>query len=888
MASPLQSASAGADLFDSSLPFKGVVVCCTSIPPEQRIEIAQKAAELGGLHKYDLTPDVTHLIVGEYDTPKYRHVARERPDIQCMAAGWIEAVRDLWVQDAEIDFASLENAWKLKTFETRGGSLQDAESATPGRLLCCLTGFEDGDMRQEMIELITANGADYTGDLTRKVTHLIVNKPEGKKYAAAKSWSVQTVAVEWLYDSVKRGMILDEKCYDPVLPKEERGKGAWIKKTVEKVALGKRFRDTAAAAEEGGKRKLRKTASMKLSSQRDNMWGDILGKPPSVEPQTRPEEEPTQLNPRGSFTTLNQSAGQNSFDTQGSKLASFGAMEEVAVFASCCFYVHGFSPRKAEIVVNYISSLGGLICPSLDDVASNSGAQMLHRFMIVPQDALPDSYPSPPENIQVITEFFVEKCMHKKQFFDPASHVIGRPFPVYPIPGFDGLSISTAGFTGVDLNHMDRAIRQLGARYDERFKAQTSLLVCNSLSSVRKQKLDLALAWRVPVVSANWLWTCISDGKKVPIKRFLFKELRQRFNEEDAARWGEVARPRALGDGFESSEAAPRQVGGVSARIDKSAFDVDKPLPLPEAGAAPKQKPKIGLNSDKSAFAVDKPFPIAEAGAVPKQKEISKEDSDTTADFETAPTHLSNADSGATSHTAAPLSDASSSQQNRNPPPQEVSPTDLIPAQPPSATGNPPITNENMPPPQPDATKQKEAAEKEKAALKAAERLALTAQLTTLVHSPSDQQALPTVNARRRRVILGRAISNVSAASSASDPGVASAPADLLLEDADMEREMGSGSRIGVGGSKDRDRTNGEDSQQLSSTQLQYDDPEAEAQKERLKGGKGGGGGKTKKMGTEKLTLASAGGYEGGYAGAAAAGGRGVGGLRTRTGTGKR
>lgn len=779
---------------------------------------------------------MTHLVVGEYDTPKYRHVARERPDIRCMAAGWVEAVRDLWVQDSAIDFAALEDAWRLKTFETGGGEGEN-EVATRPRLLCCLTGFEDGEMRQRMIETITANGAAYTGDLTRKVTHLIVCKPEGKKYAAAKSWGVQTVAVEWLHDSVARGMILEEKCYDPVLPKEERGKGAWTKREVKRVSLGKRLRDTAAAAEGEGRRKLRKTASMKLSSQRDNMWGDILGKPPSVEPQTHADEEPTQPNPRGLLTTANRSG---SFDTQNSRLASFGAMEDVPVFSACAFYVHGFPPRQSEIVVSYVSSLGGLVCPSLDDAASNSGAQMAHRFMIVPQTSAPGSYPMPPGNMQVVTEFFVEKCMHKKRFFDPASHVIGRPFPVFPIPGFEGLSVSTAGFTGVDLNHMDKAIRQLGARYDERFKAQTSLLVCNSLASVRKQKLDLALQWRVPVVSANWLWTCISDGAKVPVKRFLFKELRQRFHFDEEA----------PAESPEESKEPEQETG----------FE-------PEPAAKPA---KLGVRDiDGSAFAVDKPFPVPEAAAPPR-KEAQEQDSHTTADFETAPTHLSGGDKdgAGTSHTAAPLSEASSDSLNRPSPQQPPAPPPL--PHPQTATPNPvpaeTPANENIAPiPQP---------RKDNDAALEAKRKARSAHIATLIGlidappEPNNPAAAPPAGAapaRRRRQILGRAISNVSAASSGS---------------VDSAGVVGAASGDGGGGDLDEEGGEGNaqaggDRLQLSSTQIEYDDPEAEAQKERLKGRKGRG---TRSAAQEKMTLASAGGYDVGVGG----GGRAGAGLRSR------
>lgn len=62
-----------------------------------------------------------------------------------MAVGWVEAVKELWVHDQDLDFVALENAWKLKTFETGGGALENTTEGHNERtkLTCCLTGFED-------------------------------------------------------------------------------------------------------------------------------------------------------------------------------------------------------------------------------------------------------------------------------------------------------------------------------------------------------------------------------------------------------------------------------------------------------------------------------------------------------------------------------------------------------------------------------------------------------------------------------------------------------------------------------------------------------------------------------------------------------------------------
>ena len=86
------------------------------------------AAQMGAIHKLDLTSDVTHLIVGDTDTPKYKFVAKERPDVKCVMAGWIEAVRASWMEGGTINVEELEKEHRLPTLTG---------------LKLCVTGFDD-------------------------------------------------------------------------------------------------------------------------------------------------------------------------------------------------------------------------------------------------------------------------------------------------------------------------------------------------------------------------------------------------------------------------------------------------------------------------------------------------------------------------------------------------------------------------------------------------------------------------------------------------------------------------------------------------------------------------------------------------------------------------
>ncbi|KAK4119624.1 hypothetical protein N657DRAFT_250610 [Parathielavia appendiculata] len=937
MAAPPAPFDGDESFFDSAHPFRGVVVCCTSVPTELRADIAAKTIELGGQHKYDLTPDCTHLIVGDYDTPKYRHVAKERPDVRVMAAGWVEAVRNLWVEDADIDFLALEKEWQLRPFESGGEQTLDGSEPQRRRLLCCMTGFEDPDERQRIIDTIEANGGLYTGDLTKRVTHLIVHKPEGRKYQAAKAWGVATVSVEWITDSVERGLILDEKLYDPVLPQQERGVGAWNKQKSRVSTLGKRLRENTVAQEEGSKRKLRKTASMKLNSQRDNLWGDILGKPQASEPVS--PAVPQQVAPQPAAippprtTQPTQPAGHKSLDTQGSKLSSFGVPDDSAVFASCCFYVHGFSAQKTEILVNTVASLGGLICHSLDEVVSTSGAQLAHRFLIVPQTSPPETHPQLPDNVHIITEFYIERCLHKKYFFDPSQHVIGRPFPLFPIPGFEGLSICTAGFTGVDLNQVDKSIRQLGAKYEERFTANVSLLVCSSLSGVRKQKLELAVAWKVPVVSADWLWECIFTGFKAPIKRFLFPELKQNLDS-----------PKVLTQAKEKGKAKDIAKGKQERPPSKDRIDQDL---LPKPATKLKQR----RHFDGSAFVTARADTQEPAQRHRKGLATAEHDSNltTTTHFETAPTHAHPTNDATVSFgnntlpSGGPLSETSSNSLNKTPTsPRRPGPTAArkpmsritsvadseateggidqpdndMPVQEHEENIEKPTADQEADRPDPEAEKKRLEAEKAAAAAAAAaeqERLAISTKLVTslldstsaklgmtttaasapanfttlaagsLPDGPSDAVSeenppaaaesgpwtgtaapKPPMPKRRKRNILGRAVSNVSAASSTSESSsVPSAAVGTSATAADVAR----GADPATGG----DGSGGDDAAPAA-TQLEYEDPEARRYKEQLMckmlGNTAAGDSRdsffataTRQQQQEKLTLAEMGGY---------------------------
>lgn len=96
---------------------------------------------------------------------------------------------------------------------------------------------------------------------------------------------MKIVSLEWFEQSLERGMVLDEGLYNPTLPVEERGRGAWDRREHTSPSLGKRPRDPEHSDSlKNFRRKLRRSASAKMGSQSQAFWANItadsLSRPP--------------------------------------------------------------------------------------------------------------------------------------------------------------------------------------------------------------------------------------------------------------------------------------------------------------------------------------------------------------------------------------------------------------------------------------------------------------------------------------------------------------------------------------------------------------------------------------------------------------------------------
>ncbi|KIW85975.1 hypothetical protein Z517_01369 [Fonsecaea pedrosoi CBS 271.37] len=527
-------------------PLQGVMLCFTSVGPEDRSRYADMAMQMGAEHKLDLTSDTTHLIVGSTDTLKYQYVAREREDIKVLRPEWIEAVRDHWINDLPLDLDSLTQQYRMPTL---------------AGLKICITGFDDLAFRAQLQNNVKENGGEYTGDLTKDVTHLIAAKPEGKKYEYGMQWQKKVVSLKWYKDTLERGMQLDERLYHPTIPVAEQGLGAWNRKARRSPQLGKRTREDNVGPEPS--RKLRRTASAKFGSQTQDMWSDIVGGAGfEAKKLERPELKPSVSMPALREVARKSAAISDPEAESINRVSNHGANR---FLIGCLFRVQLFEEKKRKHLEKVLVEYGATIVSEGEETDENKRDSII---AIQPHDVgKKDS--TPPEIIaggsQVVSEFWLEKCMLAKSFVDPCKYPLGQILRG-SLSCLRGLTINATGFDGLEAVHVSKIVTLLGGSYSQMFTAAVSMLICKA-GSAKKDKLEFAQHVGIPAVTEEWLWSTIKNQAKANVESYLFRQARshtanserpaKRSALEDYVEVSTIPLPRNAGDYRANPESRP-------------------------------------------------------------------------------------------------------------------------------------------------------------------------------------------------------------------------------------------------------------------------------------------------------------------------------------------
>ncbi|KAG0015221.1 DNA topoisomerase 2-binding protein 1 [Podila clonocystis] len=168
---------------NSSQPLKSFKISFTGLKIDERNVASTMIQDLGGESNVTLTEDVTHLIARSEGSQKYRVALKLR--IPVLALEWINELHDQWKNKGVLDMKALHEKHVM-------GPLKGCS--------VCVTGF-DADLKKEIEDFTLQFGGTYNMDMIKgTTTHLICEKPTGKKFTTAKDWGIKCVPFQWLED----------------------------------------------------------------------------------------------------------------------------------------------------------------------------------------------------------------------------------------------------------------------------------------------------------------------------------------------------------------------------------------------------------------------------------------------------------------------------------------------------------------------------------------------------------------------------------------------------------------------------------------------------------------------------------------------------------------
>jgi hypothetical protein len=83
--------------------------------------------------------------------------------------------------------------------------------------------------------------------------------------------------------------------------------------------------------------------------------------------------------------------------------------------------------HEAEIEEDFLQ-----FCANLDRLKVHSG------YLLVPYKMLRSEVPEAPQGskyLKVVTDMWLERCLHTTECVDPGAHTTSAPFQLFPIPG---------------------------------------------------------------------------------------------------------------------------------------------------------------------------------------------------------------------------------------------------------------------------------------------------------------------------------------------------------------------------------------------------------------------------------------------------------------------
>ncbi|SCV03388.1 LAMI_0H07756g1_1 [Lachancea mirantina] len=460
-------------------PFEGITFCPTALPEELSRSVSRKIIKLGGTFSKDLTKFVNVLVVGSVATNKYRFAVQHRDDLVMVDSDALDAIYELWLSGEDVTMESHSHFAVISGSKDRMLEvLSERYRLKPLKNFCVFIGriTDDCGGRVDVAQLEKAcNRCGVQSCNSRhfvkephwdKPTVFVTDYPHGARVEAARDQGLPIIHPKWILDCERRGALLEFSFYqiDDVLGEawESIGAGAcfcWsdVEQRIDKNAVS--------GNGDGKPQNLSQRSILgKYGSHGVKLWNNVLHREPKASESLETPEP-----------------------------AAKSVAEEDMIFQDMNFCIAYFTERHSLILSKIITRNGGG-CTDKTDSTSSTGS----TYLLVPSNRPKEALGDTTAFGQVVTEFYIERCLHYKtalpvdSWSEPFFTRFQLNFPHRLVRAGSeqtNLNVAITGFQGVELLHISKILEYLsgmGITFCENLNRQTDTLLINlgSLSSI--------------------------------------------------------------------------------------------------------------------------------------------------------------------------------------------------------------------------------------------------------------------------------------------------------------------------------------------------------------------------------------------------------------------
>ncbi|XP_033118535.1 PAX-interacting protein 1-like isoform X2 [Anneissia japonica] len=484
----------------------------------------QELLEKGGGKQDMYLTDLVSMVIADTEENDHPEISEAKHlfDLPVVTPRWV--------------LMSLRCGTKLPTsaFSPEINQLFTGVVATPSKV-----SKEDMNMLWAMI---TFYGGQCQLEFNKLTTHLIVPKPEGKKYdCALEHTDVNIIMPDWVTDCINNKKIMEEEVYHPrlllektdepeeavevneeevvtpVVVAEKKGPSYHISKPwniekleplePEKKPKTKAKSKTKTERKKIGPIKSPRTATASTNSAVPRLLRNITNNGGFM-PGSIQDPDPRQL-----AEVLSKIGGQHlvhqsfnpavSLGQQATQIHFFGHDPSITLTSENCLlgciflvieYPELIGKEYTETWKKVIREHGGIVDECYSDRITHilCDTQTTDIFKLAEKDGK-----------RCVTANWLNDCLNLKKMLPPWKAI---HFPVYSYPLPTNVCkdqvVAVTGFEGKDRIDVKTMLEVVGAKYTGFFSRTNTLLICNRLEGAKFVK---AREWRIPIVNLQWL-----------------------------------------------------------------------------------------------------------------------------------------------------------------------------------------------------------------------------------------------------------------------------------------------------------------------------------------------------------------------------------------------